>query len=226
MTLLGCKTSPEGENKSSKNSKEVASKEKLYQMFYDLGDDQSSIYTLHQILQLDSSKTQYYDSLVAHYVKTGNTKATEKMVSKALEYGRSVKTLEVSAVLDGQNGDMESATKKLNELYEITKDYKYKYRIATFNIEAGDWKMGEDILNELDQTEGIENYFIEEVISETESQKIPLNAAVAFAKANVEAVKKRNLQSALKYVNQALKIKPDYQYAQYFKQQLTGGGRR
>lgn len=226
MTLLGCKTSPDESNNSDKISKEVKSKEELYQMFYKIGDDQSSIYTLHQILQLDTTKTQYYDSLVNHYVKVGNTQAVESMVNKSLKYGKNIKVLEVSAVLDGQKGEMESATKKLNELFKLTNDYKYKYRMATFNIEAGDWKMGEDILNELSQTEGIENYSIEEVLSETESQQIPLNAAIAFARANIEAVKKNNLQGALKYVNEALKIKPDYQYAKYFKQQLVGGGRR
>ena len=213
MTLFGCKTSPDNDKKNDSTDSKIAELTKLYENLHKLGDDQSCIYTLQNILFIDSSKTQYYDSLVFHYAKAGNFKATEKMITKSLAYGKNIKVMEYSALIEGQKGEIKTAISKLDELFALTNDYKYKISIFNMNLELGDVKGAESMLKELEGLENLDSIKIDQLISETETQIVPLKAAVILGKAQIEAYAKNNLQGALKYIKQALKVKPDFQNA-------------
>jgi tetratricopeptide (TPR) repeat protein len=207
MTLIGCKTLPDN------NNSKIVELTEMYKKLHQLGDDQSCIYTLQNILFLDSSKTQYYDSLVFHYAKAGNFKATEKMIAKSLSYGKNIKVMEYSALIEGQKGDIETAISKLDELFALTNDYKYKISIFNMNLELGNVKSAESLIKELESLENLDSISIEQLISETETQTVPLKAALALGKGQIEAYAKNNLSGALKYIKQALEIKPDFQNA-------------
>ena len=213
MTLFGCKTSPEEGKNNSETANKIAEHTKMYKTFYDLGDDQSCVYTLQKILSLDSSKNEYYDSLVFHYAKAGNINATEKMIAKSLQYGKNVKVMEYSALISEQKGDAETAISKLVELFNMTNDYKYKVSTFSMNLERGDVKSASNILTELENLENLDSISIDQIVSETETQKVPLEAAVILGKAQIEAYAKNNLSGAMNYIKKALEIKPDFQNA-------------
>jgi len=229
MTFFGCKTSPESNKKNIDTRSRITELTKMYESFYEIEDYQSSIYTLQCILFLDSTKTEYYDSLVFHYAKAGNFKATEKMIAKSLEFGKNIKVMEYSAIISSQKGEFETSIKKLDELFDLTKDYKYKVSVFSMKLESGDVKGSENMLAELEGLENLDSISIEQVISETETQTVPLKAAILLGKGQIEAFVNRDVKKSLQYIKKSLEIKPDFQNALALREkiiQATQGGRR
>lgn len=219
MTLFACNSLPDGSNNNNSKEGKIAKKEQLYKHLQEIGDVNSSIYVLHQILQLDSTRTEYYDSLAYHYREVRNIEAAAQMADKALKFGKNIKLLELSAATDIASGDYESAVTKLDELFKESQDFKYVFEIASIRLNQGDVAQGEKMLDELLANPKIESSFIEQTGSER-IQLVPLRAAIYSLKATVAAQINRDYASANAYVDKALAIKPDFEAALYLKNQL------
>jgi L-rhamnose isomerase len=121
---------------------------------------------------------------------------------------------------------MEEQMSLYNQLYAINKKPEYLYRITASHFGTGNFKAVENNLKELDQLALTSKDSIDFMISETEKQKVPLKAALFNMKAIMAAQKDRDMLSAKKYFEAALREYPDFIIAKEYYRQLMGGGRK
>lgn len=198
---------------------------KLFDKSMNSKDFNTAIVAAQLILTEDSSLTLYGDTLPELYAATNNIMACDDAVTTALKRNpKSERFLLLKALCAEQLGKVDEQMSLYNQLYAINKKPEYLYRITAAEFGTGNFKAVENNLKELDQLALTTKDSIDFMLSETEKQKVPLKAALLNMRAIMAAQKDRDMLSAKKYFEAAIREFPDFIVAkEYYKRLMTGG---
>ncbi len=210
-------------NKSG--SKAVDNYKKLFDKSMNSKDFPTAIVAAQMILIEDSTQILYADTLPELYVATNNIMACNDAAAAAIKRNpKSERLLLIKALCAEQMGNIEEQMSIYNQLYSLNKKPEYLYRITATHFGTGNFKAVENNLKELDQLALTTSDSIDFMISETEKQKVPLKAALFNMRAIMAAQKDRDMLSAKKYFEAAIREYPDFIVAkEYYKRLMTGG---
>jgi tetratricopeptide (TPR) repeat protein len=213
-------------NQGNSNSNSTESYKKLFTKSMDSKDFTTAITAAQLILINDSSLTLYADTLPELYAATNNIYACNDAAANALKRNpKSERFLLLKALCAEQLGQVEEQMNIYNQLYAINKKPEYLYRITAAHFGTGNFKAAENNLNELDEMSKSSKDSIDFMISENEKQKVPLKAALLNMRAIMAAQKDRDLVSAKKYFEAAIREYPDFIVAKEFYKRLMNGGK-
>jgi tetratricopeptide (TPR) repeat protein len=220
MTLFACNSLPDDGNNNKNIEGKITKKEQMYKHLRDIGDYNSSIYVLHQILQLDSTKTEYYDSLAFHYARVENYEACETMADKGLKISEdNERLMQLSATLDVNSGRFDDAIQKLEKLFKKTNDYQHKFDILSVKYQQGSVMEIQVMTDELLANPAIDTTFVDQP-GANRVQLVPMRAAILYLKSVVAAQYNNDAATANALIDQCLSIKPDYDAAIQLKNGL------
>lgn len=210
-------------NKSGSNA--VDNYKKLFDKSMNSKDFPTAIVAAQMILIEDSTQILYADTLPELYVATNNIMACNDATAASLKRNpNNERLLLIKALCAEQMGNTEEQMSVYNQLYALNKKPEYLYRITAAQFGTGNFKAVENNLKELDQLAETTKDSIDFMLSETEKQKVPLKAALYNMRAIMAAQKDRDMLSAKKYFEAAIREFPDFIVAkEYYKRLMTGG---
>lgn len=189
-------------------------------------DFPTAIVAAQMILIEDSTQILYADTLPELYAATNNIMACNDAAGEALKRNpKSERLLLIKALCAEQMGNVDEQMSIYNQLYAINKKPEYLYRITAAHFGTGNFKAVENNLKELDQLAETTKDSIDFMLSETEKQKVPLKAALYNMRAIMAAQKDRDMASAKKYFEAAIREFPDFVVAKEYYKRLMSGGR-
>lgn len=209
----------------SSNSKE--SYKKLFDKSMNIKDFPTAIFAAQLILIDDSTEVLYADTLPELYAATNNIYACNDAAENALKRNpKSERYLLIKALCAEQLGNMEEQMRIYNQLYAINKKPEYLYRITAAHFGSANFQAVENNLKELDEMAKTSKDSIDFMISESEKQKVPLKAALLNMRAIMAAQKDRDMLSAKKYFEAAIREFPDFIVAKEFYKRLMSGNKQ
>lgn len=199
---------------------------KVYKMARQNGDYYTGIVKLNELLALDSTRTEFYDSLANHYfaVLLMNERPAEVYIEKSLKLnGNNVKILELSALVDISKRDsihMVSAQRKLSSAYTISKDYTYYFDMIRVMMMQGALEESDSLITDVLKMTPIPDKTIK-VRNDANGtvQSIKLEAAMYFLKAAL-AINIKKYDMALALIQKSTSINPEFQLAKELGNQL------
>ncbi|MES2382109.1 MAG: hypothetical protein V4538_13765 [Bacteroidota bacterium] len=219
-SVIACK------NNNSNNTQSTDNYKKLFNKSMDGKDYPTAIMACQMILINDSTQTVYADTLPELYAAINNIMACDIVTEAALKRNpKSERLLLIKALCAEQMGKVEEQMSLYNQLYAINKKPEYLYRITATHFGTGNFQAAENNLKELEQMAVNGHDSIDFMISETEKQKVPLKAALLNMRAIMSAQRDRDLPSAKKYFEAAIREFPDFIVAKEYLNRLTNGGR-
>jgi tetratricopeptide (TPR) repeat protein len=200
--------------------------EKLYLHSMEVKDYQTAIMAAQAILQADSAKQPYLDTLPELYASVRNYAATEVYTDKVLSRRpNEEKFLQLKALCLQEAGKGMELLDFYNKLFVSTGKITYLYQVATIQVASGDMKGASASVKTLEEKMLNNKDSVDFMLSETEKQLVPLRAAVYNVKAYMSAQNK-DLMGAKKNFELALKEFPDFIAAQQNYMRLVQGGRQ
>jgi len=217
LILFGCNTEKEtGRVPESSDTRSNALD--LYERARMLGDDQTAIVALNELLLQDSSNMRYKDSLARLYLRNGEHEPGLKVGAEVMasDWGNDA-LLELIAYAHEVTGESDKAIAGFNELYRSSKNISYRYEVAKIKYTIGESSEANVILKELAEN----NELTEEIefLAQEGTQKVSIQAAANFLMAQI-ALDRNQHGTAMNYLRAALASSPDFQQAQYGMQQL------
>lgn len=189
-------------------------------------DYPTAIMACQMILVNDSTQTLYADTLPELYAAINNIMACDIVTEAALKRNpKSERLLLIKALCAEQMGKVDEQMSLYNQLYAINKKPEYLYRITATHFATGNFQAAENNLKELEQMALNGRDSIDFMISETEKQKVPLKAALLNMRAIMSAQRDRDLPSAKKYFEAAIREYPDFIVAKEYLSRLTNANR-
>jgi tetratricopeptide (TPR) repeat protein len=211
---------------NNNNNTPAVDYEKLYLHSMEVKDYQTAIVAAQAILQADSAKQPYLDTLPELYASVRNYAATEVYTDKVLSRRpNEEKFLQLKALCLQEAGKGMELLDFYNKLFVSTGKITYLYQVATIQVAAGDMKGAEASVKSLEEKMLNNKDSVDFMLSETEKQLVPLRAAVYNVKAYMSAQNK-DLMGAKKNFELALKEFPDFIAAQQNYMRLVQGGRQ
>lgn len=218
-SVIACKN-------NSSNTQATDNYKKLFNKSMDGKDYPTAIMACQMILINDSTQTLYADTLPELYAAINNIMACDIVTEAALKRNpKSERLLLIKALCAEQMGKVEEQMSLYNQLYAINKKPEYLYRITATHFGTGNFQAAENNLKELEQMAVNSHDSIDFLISETEKQKVPLKAALLNMRAIMSAQRDRDLPSAKKYFEAAIREFPDFIVAKEYLNRLTNAGR-
>lgn len=200
-------------NKDDLNNMQWLKHKKIVEQSLAYNDAQTAINSMHYIVALEGEKSTYKDSLAITYFNIGNY-VSSHLIAKELLVSKpnNIQLLEINAVsLQNLN-----ATKDAIDAYEIlfskTKNMAHGYQLAMLQYGIKRLAEAEAVIKETIQTKEIENAYLKFAIDKSQSQNVPLKAAVYNLKGLITFELKNNA-SAKQAFDQALKIMPEFALA-------------
>jgi tetratricopeptide (TPR) repeat protein len=218
VTLTSC---------NNKSSNAIESYKKLFDKSMNSKDFPTAIVAAQLILIDDSTEVLYSDTLPELYAATNNIYACNDAATNALKRNpKSERYLLIKALCAEQLGNMEEQMSIYNQLYAINKKPEYLYRITAAHFGSANFQAVENNLKELDEMAKNSKDSIDFMISESEKQKVPLKAALLNMRAIMAAQKDRDMLSAKKYFEAAIREFPDFIVAKEFYKRLMNGNKQ
>ncbi len=212
---------------SNKSSNAIESYKKLFDKSMNSKDFPTAIVAAQLILIDDSTEVLYADTLPELYAATNNIYACNDAATNALKRNpKSERYLLIKALCAEQLGNMEEQMSIYNQLYAINKKPEYLYRITAAHFGSANFQAVENNLKELDEMAKNSKDSIDFMISESEKQKVPLKAALLNMRAIMAAQKDRDMLSAKKYFEAAIREFPDFIVAKEFYKRLMSGNKQ
>lgn len=212
---------------NNKSSNAIESYKKLFDKSMNSKDFQTAIVAAQLILINDSTEVLYADTLPELYAATNNIFACNDAATNALKRNpKSERYLLIKALCAEQLGNMEEQMSIYNQLYAINKKPEYLYRITAAHFGSANFQAVENNLKELDEMAKNSKDSIDFMISESEKQKVPLKAALLNMRAIMAAQKDRDMLSAKKYFEAAIREFPDFIVAKEFYKRLMSGNKQ
>lgn len=216
---FGCKQKTKGiapagqENNKTAYDFEMA----LYNQAYKTGDHHTAIVAINRMLLIDSTQTQFYDSLSRHYIAIGNPNSAAYYAEKALTLDPGdIKMLEIAGYIYFDAGAFKQAEEKITKLYQITKEPKYLYSLAQVYTYMGDPKRANEMTDIILNDAATDNIFVDVSTSTGELQSVKIKAAAYFVKANLQQSQK----NIISYLSKAISIQPDFEIAKKIKEDM------
>jgi len=215
--LFSCNTEKETGRISDSSDSESNALD-LYERARLLGDDQTAIVALNEILLEDSSNMRFKDSLARLYLRNGKHEPGLKVGAEVMksDWGNDA-LLELIAYAHEVTGESDKAISGFNELYNSTKNVSYRYEVAKIKYTIGESSEANVILKELADNKALTERI--EFLAQEGTQKVTIQAAANFLMAQI-ALDRNQQSSAMNYLRAALASSPDFQQAQYGMQQL------
>ncbi len=218
-SVIACKN-------NNSNTQATDNYKKLFNKSMDGKDYPTAIMACQMILINDSTQTLYADTLPELYAAINNIMACDIVTEAALKRNpKSERLLLIKALCAEQMGKVEEQMSLYNQLYAINKKPEYLYRITATHFGTGNFQAAENNLKELEQMAVNSHDSIDFMISETEKQKVPLKAALLNMRAIMSAQRDRDLPSAKKYFEAAIREFPDFIVAKEYLNRLTNARR-
>jgi len=212
---------------NNKSSNSIESYKKLFDKSMNSKDFPTAIVAAQLILINDSTEVLYADTLPELYAATNNIFACNDAATNALKRNpKSERYLLIKALCAEQLGNMEEQMSIYNQLYAINKKPEYLYRITAAHFGSANFQAVENNLKELDEMAKNSKDSIDFMISESEKQKVPLKAALLNMRAIMAAQKDRDMLSAKKYFEAAIREFPDFIVAKEFYKRLMSGNKQ
>lgn len=203
----------------------------IYQRASALGDWNSAIYALHQLLLEDPGNRFHEDSLAALYLRTGNRVACLRLSREILsKRPDDLFILQLAGAVSEGDNDLKAALADFEALSQATKAPFYRYKVAGLQFQLG--RYGECGSN-------IESMLTDAAIDDQAVRvdwagggaEIPLRAALLNLRGNLELALNKEML-ARKSFREALKIAPDFVLArnnlnaiqEKYQQRLDQGG--
>ncbi|MCK9481338.1 MAG: hypothetical protein M0R38_06220 [Bacteroidia bacterium] len=217
--VFGCKQKNKGSAPATSGNEQSAYEfeKALYQHAYNIGDHMTAIIALNRMLVMDSTQTQYYDSLSRHYIALGNSNSAAYYAEKALALDPGdVRMLEIAGFIYFDAGDFKKAEEKINKLYQITKEPKYLYSLSQVYAYMGDIKKSNEMTDLILKDGAIDNLYVDVSTSTGQVQSVRIKAAAYFVKANLV----QNPKTVVSLLGKALAIQPDFEVAKKIKEEM------
>lgn len=198
--------------KKGENWKERYSE--LYRNAIELGDANTAIMALHELIVRDTVKTHYYDSLAQLYFESWQPDAALLAAEKVLEKDpENDRLLEIAAEADQYMGNSTQAVNRFKKLYSRTGKPRYLYRIAADQFAREDFKAGKATVDSIMNHPQLDQDTIQLFYGQGQGQSVPMKAAVYNLQGYLQA-REGKFATALKSYEQALKVAPDFVLAQ------------
>lgn len=206
------------------NHPATSTAEKAYSLALRHGDVQAAINACYQILADDSTKTNYYDTLVYLYLNTQNQASTylaaqecyklrptdEKILMLLADYSKSLGLPDTSLMYYGK-------------LYQITHKLEYMYDMAQVNYNANRFDKAEVLADSIIANPNSANETVTLYADRnSEGQAVPLNAVAYHVKAGIYLTMGKK-DPAVKYLNESIRLFPTFIIALKNKKDVDSG---
>ncbi len=197
--------------------------EKVYKSALQMGDVNVAIHACYDIIANDSTKTNYYDTLVYLYLNTRNDGSTFLAARASLKYKPdNDKMTRVSADYAKALGMPDTAIFYYKKTFELNNKLENLYEVAQVQYNAGYDSAAEQTAEQIINTRDSEKMMIAIAAEQEKPQQIPLKAAAFNIKGTI-FISMGNKEGALRYFNEALKLAPDFRVAKKNKEDIRSG---
>ncbi len=209
-------------NKNQKLKDNVA----LYEQGLENKDVTTIKLALNQLLLIDSTNTDYMDSLSRVYMRNGNFDAGIRYAEIVYNTGKAGSKLkENMALAYQQTGETEKAEKFINNLLEETLDYKYFYQKLVIQYENGNQQMIDSLsttildLVETDSLVAATMVPMPGPVSGAQ-QLVPIKAATLFLLGNNALERKQDVKTAVRYLKMSIEEFDQFEMPRYVLMEL------
>jgi tetratricopeptide (TPR) repeat protein len=191
-----------------------------------MGDVNAAIGACHLILADDSTRTNFYDSLVQLYINTSLDGSGFLAARQSLKYRPDNDTITgIAARLAEKLGMADTAIVFYRRTYLLNKDLENLYNIAQLQYNTGKDHEAEQTVDLVLKDPGCDAMHVYISSENTEIQKVPMRAACLNIKAMLFMVM-GSKEVALRYLDDALKIAPDFRIAKKNKEDILSGSNK
>ena len=198
----------------------------LYEQGLENNDATTIKLALNQLLLIDSTNTDYMDSLSRIYMRNGNFDAGIRYAESVYNAGKAgAKLKENMALAYQQTGETEKAERFINNLMEETRDYKYLYQKLVIQYENGNQPMFDSLsttilaLVETDSIVAATMVPMPGPVSGVQ-QRVPMKAATLFLLGNNALERKQDVNTAVKYLKMSIEEFEQFEMPRYVLMEL------
>ncbi len=208
------------------NDKRLNDAVSLYKQALQNKDATTSQLALNQILLLDTTNTDYMDSLSRIYMRNGNFDAGIRYAEAVYNAGKaSTKLRENMAIAYQQTGETEKAQNFIESLLQETKDYKYLYQKLVIQYENGNQiifdSLSTDILNQANSDSLIASTVVPMPGPVSGRQQlVPIKAATLFLIGNNALERNQDVNTAVKYLKESIQEYEQFEMPRYVLMEL------
>lgn len=204
--LAGC------ENDTSKQA--IKANKKAYDIAMEMGDVPSALAAAYQILALDSTQEQYYDTIAQLHFAMGNYNTALAAGRKAIKDSTSVVAKEIVAFSSKRTGDYTTAVLYYQELLkdDPEKSIQYQYQIGESFFMMKNLESAAQFMNMVAQNEKSRMLDME-MRTQQGTQKVPYHLAALNTLGYIMMVQD-NYDKAEEIFKDILMKKEDFQLAQ------------
>ncbi len=195
----------------------------IYNNALNHGDINVAINACYEIIGFDSTKTNFYDTLVYLYLNTNNEGATFLAARSSLKYNpNNDKMTRVAANFAKSLGMADTAIAYYKRTFVINNNLENLYDMAQVQYNAGYDAAAEQTADMIIKSPDSEKTMIAISLGKETPQQIPMKAAAYNIKGTI-LISLGSKEVALKYFDEALKIAPDFRVAKKNKEDILTG---
>jgi len=195
----------------------------IYEKALSLGDINVAINACYEIMAYDSTKTNFYDTLVYLYLNTNNEGSTFLAARSSLKYRpNNDKMTRVAADFAKSLGMADTAIAYYKRTFVINNKLENLYDIAQVQYNAGYDAAAEATADMIIKAPDSEKVMIGISLAKETPQQIPMKAAAYNIKGTI-LIALGSKEVALRYFDEALKIAPDFRVAKKNKEDIITG---
>ena len=213
--IFSCKT----DKKKNKYEQYV----RVYENALRMGDVNVAINACYEIIANDSSRINYYDTLVYLYLNTRNQGSTYLAARTSLKYyPNDDKMTRIAADYAKTLGMPDTAIMYYRRTFVINNKLENLYDAAQVQYNAGNYAGAEETVDQIIKNPNSEKEKISISLEKETPQQIPVKAAALNVKGTI-FIELGNKEIALRYIDEALKIAPDFKVAKNNKEEILSG---
>ncbi len=187
------------------------------------GDVNVAVNACYEIIANDSTKTNYYDTLVYLYLNTQNQGATFLAARSSLKYTpNNDKMTKVAAEYAKKLGMLDTAIVYYKRTFVINNKLENLYDVAQAQYNMENDAGAEQTVDMIIKSENSEKEKIYIATENQESQMISIKAAALNIKGLI-AIQLGLKDNAINYFDEALKIEPSFKLANNNKSNILSG---
>lgn len=210
----------------SSKSDQLKEAEAFYKLALENKDPSVARVALNQIMLIDSSITQYQDSLARLYIAANNFESGLRYAEKVCKNGPCDNLLKENMALAYQQlGKNTEAEKVIQGLIADTKDNKYLFQQLLIYFNAGNItsfdSLSTDMLAQIEADTAMASTIVPIVApSSGGDQMVPIKAAVYFLIGNNALNTTRDINKGVKYMQLSIKEFEPFEMPRYVLQQV------
>lgn len=198
----------------------------LYKQALKNKDATTSQLALNQILLLDTTNTDYMDSLSRIYMRNGNFGAGIRYAETVYNTGKAGSKLKENMALAYQQiGETEKAEQFIESLLQETNDYKYLYQKLVIQYENGNQitfdSLSSNILTQVASDSIIAGTLVPMPGPVSGRQQlVPIKAATLFLIGNNALERNQDVTTAVRYLKESIQEHKEFEMPRYVLMEL------